>query len=230
MGDRDTRLDYQLGKCFNCGSNDVTINAPLYCSPQCRQSAELVRYVRARRRECRDREPEIVEAIRTRMAMVLGGGYPEQQRRVPEETRRLVFERANGHCQECGRVLIFGQSAEDPDSIATIQHVSGSSNELDNLLAFCRRCNLADAQSRFVPVGAGSEEAQLAIDLQSRWMPEEPLRVCDDDTRWSGIWRQLTREAKEVLRLDAEIAASADDRDLPGFKGWTEQGTPIQEF
>ena len=229
MGD-EHRPEYELGTCFNCGSTDVTIGAPLYCSPQCRQSAELVRYVRARRREGRDGEPDIVEAIQTRMAMVLGGCYPEQQRRVPEATRRLVFERAKGRCQEYGRELTFGQPADDPESVATIQHVSGSSNDLDNLLAFCRRCNLADAQSRFVPVESGSAEAQLANELQNRWMSEEPMRICDDETRWNGIWRSLTNGAKEVLRRNAEIEDSADDRDLPGFKGWTEQGTPIQDF
>ena len=57
-----------------------------------------------------------------------------------------------------------------------------------------------------------------------------PLRICDDDTQWNDIWRDLTKEAKDVIQLEGEKAESSDDRDLPGFMGWTEQGTPIQEF
>ena len=135
-GDLDTYGEFRPGHCVNCGSTGVTLNTPLYCSPRCRQSAELVRYVRARRKEGRDDETLVAEAIRTKMAMVLGGGYPEQQRRVPEEIRRLVFERAGGRCQECERVLVFGQSSEDPDSMATIQQISGNSNDPDDLRAF----------------------------------------------------------------------------------------------
>ena len=229
-GDRDTKLEFEPGRCVNCGGTGVTLNTPLYCSPRCRQSAELVRYVRGCRKDGRDSNPDVLEAIRTRMAMVLGGGYPQQERRVPPEIRRLVFERAGGRCQECGRVLVFDQSSEDPDSVATIQHVSGSSNDPDNLLAFCRRCNLSDAQARFVPVERGSPEAEYATELQIRWTSETPLRLCDDDTQWKDIWRDLTKEAKEVLEFEAEMVESGGDEDLPGFLGWTEQGTPIQDF
>jgi len=186
--------------------------------------------VRARRKEGREDEPDIVEVIRTRMAMVLGGGYPQQQRRVPIKIREFVFERANGHCQECGRELIFDVSAKDSDSIATIQHVSGNSDNPDNLLAFCRRCNLNDAQSRFVPVEPDSAEAKYAMSLRKRWLSEVPLRICDDGTQWNEVWRDLTKKAKEFLRHETESAESADDADLPGFSGWTEQGTPIQDF
>ncbi|MGH9056425.1 MAG: hypothetical protein ACRDYY_11285 [Acidimicrobiales bacterium] len=36
-------------------------------------------------------------------------------------------------------------------------------------------------------------------------------------------------ETREVLLLREDIGESAGDEDLPGFLGWTEQGTPIQE-
>lgn len=228
--DRDANLAFEPGRCVNCGSTEITLNTPLYCSPRCRQSAELVRYVRRHRKNGTDANPDVVEVIRTRMAMVLGGGYPEQQRRVPERIRQLVFKRAGGRCRECGRFLVFDQYPEDPDSVATMQHVSGSSNDPDNLRAFCRRCNLSHAQSRFVPVEPGSAEAEYAMELRIRWTSETPLCICDDDTRWNDIWRDLTKEAKEVLQIDAEVVESGDDRDLPGFMGWTEQGTPIQEL
>lgn len=225
-----TEPAFEPGRCVNCGGADVTLKAPLYCSQRCRQSAELVRYVRACRRDGRDRNPDVIEAIQTRMAMVLGGGYPEQERRVPPEIRRLVFDRAQGQCQECGRAMIFEPSSDDPDSVATIQHVSGNSNDPDNLLAFCRRCNLADAKSRFVRVKPGSAEAEYAMELRLRWSSETPLRICDSDTNWKDIWRELSQQAKEVLEFETELAEAASDEDLPGFIGWTEQGTPIQDF
>jgi len=69
----------------------------------------------------------------------------------------------------------------DPDAVATIQHVHGNSNELSNLKAFCNRCNLADVQSRFVPIEPGSAPAALAFELRARCSSPEPLRLCDDD-------------------------------------------------
>ena len=227
---RDPKSEFESGRCVNCDGDGVTLKTPLYCTPRCRQSAELIRHVRACRRDGRDRNPDVVEAMGTRLAMVLGGGYPQQERRVPSETRQLVFERAGGKCQECGRVLSFDPTSEDPDSVATIQHVSGNSSDLDNLLAFCRRCNLADAQSRFVPVAPGSAEAEYATELRLRWTADKPLRICDDDQRWNDIWRDLAKEAKDALEFEAELIAAGSDEDLPGFPGLTEQGTPIQDF
>ena len=205
------------------------MSTPLYCSPRCRQSAELVRYVRARRKEGRESEPDIAEAIRTKLAMVLGGGYPERERYVSEKTRKLVFQRARGRCQQCGRLLVFDSTSEDRDSIATIQHASGNSNDPRRLLAFCRRCNLDDARSRFVPVEPDSREAEYAMELRHRWSSPTPIRICDDDARWNQIWRDLAKRAKETIQLEVEKEGSYGDVDLPGFQGWTDQGTPIQD-
>lgn len=224
------RLHYLPGCCANCDSPEVTVKAPLYCSPQCRQSAELVRYVRACRRDGRDQLPDVDEAIRMRMAMVLGGGYAERERRVSPEVRDEVFRRARGHCEECGRAMDFEGTTGNPDAIPTIQHVHGDSNDLSDLKTFCRRCNMADAQSRFVPVEQGSSEAALAAGLRTRWTASEPLRLCDDDRQWNAIWRELTRSAREAIKISEDLDDAAADEDLPGFQGWTEQGTPIQEF
>jgi 5-methylcytosine-specific restriction endonuclease McrA len=192
--------EYIIGSCANCDSPAVTVETPLFCSQRCRQAAELVRYVRACHRDGRDQRDDVKEAIQMKLAMVLGGGYPERERAVPPEIRAEVFRRANDRCEECGRALDFDSSSGDPDAIPTIQHVQGNSNDLSNLKAFCRRCNMADAQSRFVPVAASSSEAVMADELMRRWSSLEPLRLCDDDEQWKGIWRQLTRSARERLR------------------------------
>jgi hypothetical protein len=54
---------YTIGTCANCDSLDVTTQTPLFCSQGCRQAAELVRYVRACRRDGRAELPDVREAI-----------------------------------------------------------------------------------------------------------------------------------------------------------------------
>lgn len=217
------------GRCVNCDGGGVALTKPLYCSTRCRQSAGLVRYVRGARADGRWDQADVREAIQMRLAMVLGGGYPESMRRVPAATRRAVFDRAAGHCEDCGRVLDFDGSSGDPGATATIQHVAGNSNELDNLKAFCRRCNNADAQAKFVPVAPDSPEALAAAELKARWLAVRPSRPCDDHQSWDSTWKRLASEAKEEIRAQEDLEESAGCEDLPGFLGYTEQGTPIQE-
>lgn len=221
---------FEPGLCANCDSSAVTVKTPLFCSQWCRQVAEFVRYARACRRDGRDQQPDVKEAIKMRAAMVLGGsGYPERERRVTLEVRAAVFERAEGKCEGCGRVLDFDRSSADPDAIATIQHRRNNSSDLDNLRAFCRRCNIADAQSRFVPVETGTVPAAIARYLSIRVTAPTPLRLCDDDQQWKTIWQGLSREAKAVIEEHGLDEDAYGDEDLPGFLGWTEQGTPIQD-
>ena len=221
---------YVSGACANCDSPNVTAQSPLFCSPRCRQAAQLVRYVRACQRNGRDQRADVQEAIRTKKAMILGGGYPEQERQVPPETRAEVFRRAGGRCENCGRPLDFERSTGDPNAVPTIQHVSGNSSDLSNLKAFCWRCNVADAETRFVPVEPGSLAALMAADLARRCSSQEPLRLCDDEQHWEGSWRELARSARELISEQQDMEDMAGDEDLPGFQGWTDQGTPIQDF
>ena len=145
------------------------------------------------------------------------------------EIRAAVFSRADGRCEECGRVLDFDQSNADPDAMATIQHVEGDSSDLANLKAFCRGCNNADARTHFVPVTAGSPAHHLAVQLRQRWTAPSPLRVCDDQARWPTLWRDLKAANLQVIAERDAFNDAADDEDLAGFLGWTDQGTPIQD-
>lgn len=187
--------------------------------------AELVRYVRRCRSDGRWARPDVQEAIRTRLAFVLADGYAEYERRVSNKVRDEVFQRANGRCEQCGRVLDFNGIGGDPDSVATIQHVRSNSNDPADLKAFCRRCNLDDAHSRFVPVQPGSKQEAVLTQFRLRSSSPTPLRVCDDEKRWPTIWKDLKRQALEAI-AEAECGS---DEDLPGFLGWTDQGTPIQD-
>lgn len=196
--------EFVAGRCVNCDGTPVTVASPLYCSQGCRQAAELVRYVRSATADGRIAQADVREAVQMRMAMVLAGGYPEAERRVSAALRRAVFERAGGKCEECGRDLDFDGSSDDPDAVATIQHKAGNSNDVENLAAFCRRCNNADAQAKFVPVQPGSPQALLAQELRIRWTAPKPLRACDDHETWGSVWRRYNREAKELLQARTE--------------------------
>ena len=191
--------DFLPGHCINCGSPNVTTHAPLFCTQLCRQIAEVVRYVRACSHDGRVEQPDVCEAIQMRVAHVLGGGYPEREREVSPAVRSAVFERAGGRCENCGRVLDFAGTSGDLDAQPQIQHVAGSSSEPSNLKSFCRRCNMADAQSKFVPVEPDSSAAALLEELVRRWSSPEPLLVCDDDRQWRYTWRGFARAARDVI-------------------------------
>jgi 5-methylcytosine-specific restriction endonuclease McrA len=243
-----TQPHFTPGLCANCDCPDLT-GKKLFCSDLCRSTAKLVRYVRSCRNDGRYALPDVREAIQMKVAHVAAGGYSERERRVPPETRAEVFRRADGRCEQCGRLLDLDRSTGDPNAVATIQHVAGNSNDLSNLKAFCMGCNMGDAQSRFVPVEEGSSQEAVIADLQQRSFSPTPLRLCDDEKIWDMIWRKLLsdplgilhavqtegREAFVAQREPGEVLdyedddPYGDDMDLPGFLGWTDQGTPIQD-
>lgn len=200
-----TRSQFVPGLCANCGSSGVTVASPLYCAELCKQSASLVRYVRGCRADGRDHLPDIQETIQMRIASVLGGGYPERARHVSDDVRAAVFARAAGLCESCGRKLDFDRTTGDPDLIPTIQHMQGNSSDLSNLRAWCRRCNLDDAEARFVPVEAGSSQDAYAQELRIRIESPQALLLCDDEKQWNGIWRQLAKEAKEAIQHRGDL-------------------------
>jgi hypothetical protein len=140
--------------------------------------AETIRSVRSCHADGRDQRPDVQEAIQTRIAMVLGGGYPERERRLAEKIRAEVLQ------------------------------------------AWCRRCNLADAQSRFVPVQPGSPQEVMLAEIRLRCTAPTPLRLCDDETRWPKIWRNLNRQALEAL----EEEEADGDEDLPVFSAGPSRG------
>jgi hypothetical protein len=186
------------GRCLNCDEPRVTSSAPLYCSEVCRQTATTVRYVRARTRDGRIVDLDVQEAIEMRVAHILAGGYPEKARYISAQLRESVLRGARGHCQKCGRPF----DGDDLDATATIQHMSGSSPERSNLQAWCRRCNMADAQSRFTPLPDDSPQSSVFEAIRTRWESPLPLRACDDDERWEANWRRYARLVKATLAFE----------------------------
>ena len=73
-------------ECLNC---DQPIDgAKLFCSSLCRQTAKTVRYARAVQTDGRIARADVAEAVRIKIGSILGGGYPDQERRLSEAKRQ----------------------------------------------------------------------------------------------------------------------------------------------
>lgn len=180
--------------CANCDRTFTATGARspgyIFCAPLCRETAKHVRWARRHYFGGTIDHPDIAEALRTRIAFVLSGGYPEQARRVPPAVREQVLTRSGGKCQRCHRRFETGPDAGDRR--ATIQHLHGSSNDLENLRAWCSRCNTRDVQSRMRPV-TDPAKLKLARAFTRRYTSKRPTRACDDQRRWENAWRTIAR-------------------------------------
>ncbi len=191
-------------QCANCDAALEIENQTLFCGEFCTQLASFVRYARRVVRDpVRSVDSEVREAIRTRMAILIGGGYPERARRLTDEQRSAIIERDEGKCVRCG------------EPANEIDHIAGSASDPSNLQLLCDRCHNAKTKQAFVP--ASPEQSAWARDLwETRIFVEQPTRLCDDDQRWDSVWRKLKSERGERLweRLVDETGLRRED-----FKG-----------
>lgn len=182
--------------CPNC--DKLLTEAKLYCSEVCRQEAKFVRYVRSCRSDGRSFQEDVQEAIRIRLAMILSGGYPEQERRIPDLIRQAVIARDKGRCQSCG----------NPGD--QIDHMHSNSAELDNLQLLCDVCHRHKTMASFITVTAESHpEAWLKAEaLRLRTEAPEALRLCDAE-EWAALWHRIASERRQIRkqRLCLEAAA-----------------------
>ncbi len=180
--------------CLNCGQS--VRKAKLYCSELCAQEASFVRYVRGCYRDGRDQQPDVQAAIQIKLAMILGGGYPEQERQLPKSVREAVFKRDKGRCQKCG------QPGDQ------IDHICGSSNDMNNLQLLCRACHNQKTKDSFVRITAESHPKEWAKvkNLYCRIETTEPIQPCDGED-WENIWRQILSERRQVIKGVDEYAS-----------------------
>lgn len=91
------------------------------------------------------------------MATIIDDTWVECSKRksIPKATRRLVYEKYNGHCAYCGREIKLGEMQVDhiipimrsyygakEDALKVRQMmVDGTINDIDNLMPACRACN-----------------------------------------------------------------------------------------
>jgi len=179
--------------CANCLEPLAQDQRSLYCSELCSDTTKDVRYIRRKIRSSEEwNAPEVREAVRTRPAHLLAGGYHEKARRIPVETRALVISRDDGACVECG------ESGEE------IDHISGDSNEPSNLQLLCRSCHHARTALQMGPASA-EQEAWIRKLFVERIYPDAPAYRADDHLHWGDIAHGLYRQ--RVRRLAAAAKA-----------------------
>ncbi len=173
--------------CANCVSPLPAEIAGLFCTPWCQETASSVRYFRRVFRDGRSQNPDVQEAIGTRLAFLTAGGYAALGRTLSPSTRAQVIDRDQGQCVSCG---LAGNE---------IDHIDGSSPDLANLQLLCHQCHAAKTAAAMVPA---SEEHRALVEglMIDRVMPEQPRLLADDDQSWATTWRRLTTERKERLR------------------------------
>jgi 5-methylcytosine-specific restriction endonuclease McrA len=185
---------FSIDRCISCDAKLEIENQTLFCTEFCKQVAQFVRYARGVIRDpSRANDPEVSEAMRIRMAILLGGGYPERARRLNVAQRTAIIERDGGRCRRCG------------EPANEIDHIAGSSSDPSNLQLLCDRCHNDKTKSTFVP--ANEEQRAWAQELwDTRIFAEQPLRLCDDETKWKQEWRTLKIQRTDQLwkRLEEE--------------------------
>ena len=176
--------------CLNC-DRALDEDHPLFCSDRCREIAKAVRYGRAVNADGRiDRDPTVEEALKIKIAIAVGGGYPTKQRALTKYQRRVIFERDAQKCQACGA------KATEIDHIGA--GIDENINHPDNLQALCSECHRDKTRSGFRP--ANETEIVELISIQERIHSPECLRKCDIPD-WKEGWRGLRSERLEQLRL-----------------------------
>jgi 5-methylcytosine-specific restriction endonuclease McrA len=200
---RETANELLISSCFveDCCANCLDYldgwNGGLFCSELCQQTASVVRYWRAVERDGRVDRSDVKKALQVRMAHLLDGGYPEKARRLSDRMRELVWERDRGRCRVCG------EPGEEVD------HIRGSSGELDNLQLLCTPCHLRKTTSGMER--ASDDDLKLISDLhRSRVVPDVPMYLCDDELRWRSVWSGLRKARRDRLREELAIDLGED--------------------
>lgn len=186
--------------CANCLKQLPDALDGLFCSELCMQTADTVRYWRRVARDGRAQRPDVRNAIRTRVAFLLAGGYGARARRLSHEVRSAVIARDGGVCRRCGKPGI------------DIDHIGGDSAELSNLQLLCKECHNAKTRSRMVPASA---EQIATIDqlYAERVKPAVPILLADDEVRWQHEWRALKKARRDRL-FERLLDAGLDPEDF----------------
>lgn len=189
--DRGPTGAWTVGCCANCDAPLDRDRDVLFCSSHCRSYAGDVRYFRRCRREGRDTDPEVAEALHIRLVHLVCAGYDEDARRVAPELRTEVLGANGGLCAIC---------AKRP--AVELDHIDGPSGARANLQGLCEPCHHAKTATHFSPMGP--EQLARRDAFLVRVQADPPLRACDDDLGWNGCWRRLRAETRAWRFADAE--------------------------
>jgi hypothetical protein len=192
--------------CASCDAALEMENQTLFCSEFCLQVADFVRYARGVIRDpARANDPEVTDAIKVRMAILMGGGYPAKVRHLSDEQRAVITERDGGVCKECGAPA------------NEIDHIAGSSADPSNLQLLCHQHHMDKTKGSFVPANAGQKAWANEL-WDTRIYVDTPLRLCDNRERWGKEWRALKKERAERLWERLEEDTGCERIDFKGMK------------
>jgi hypothetical protein len=223
------RAPYNPILCVNCfepiPSNKRT--DALTCCRACQQIAEGVRGLRRWVSFPGNvlNMDEIDQRQRFVCCAVSKDGYDKHARSIPPELRDFVFQRAGYQCDLCGKPQ--GNSLE---SMLTIQHMRGASNDPDDLRAYCRQCNTIEAlcmvTSNQLASYSPEQLARLNLvevenpdalrephievlmrEIQLRVLAAAPILPCDDSDAWKDHYRVFQGERRNHLKAERAAAA-----------------------
>ncbi len=182
--------DDEVGICQNCDTPltlEQARRGTLFCGEKCRQTAKTVRYARAALQDGRyERDSLVRQAVDTRIAMILGGGYPAKARALSREEREAIFVRDDQRCRLCGAPA------------TEVDHIAGSSSDPANLQALCGPCNLAKARAHFR--SATPKETAEGNAIWARIRATQPIRLCDDEKQWDELRKEIATEQRKRAR------------------------------
>lgn len=186
--------------CLNCDS-PVWRDWWLYCSLRCRAVAKAVRYARGVSADrARADDPLVQDAIRTKIAFAVAGGYDEAARRLTPSQREAVFARDGRRCRRCGN------PATEIDHIGTATSAEDL-NHPDNLQSLCWACHREKTQTSMRP--ATSQE-QLEIEaILARIHQSDAARVCDEPGYDQHTIRAQRSAIAAAVRKGDRVAAHA---------------------
>lgn len=156
----------------------------LFCSSWCAEISAAVRYQRATGRDGRFDRADVRWAVQVQNAFLLGGGYQALGRDLDTGTHLQVKTRDDGKCRLCGKAG------------TEIDHIDGSSADLDNLQLLCSDCHRAKTAESLVPA-LPEEQAQLVGMYLTRVVPDVPTLLADDESEWRHRWRGLKKARKQ---------------------------------
>lgn len=163
--------------CPACGESTTSKRSP-YCGEGCREVSGFVRQVRAAIRSgtLSDDRRAVMEQV---FWSLLGGGYPNRLKEVPQSNVRKVLERDGYRCHRCG-----GEADQ-------IEHLRTACNRPINLGAVCRSCQTTREMGDPNFLGE-AEVIQLRAEVGGRIVASQPARRCDDPESWD--WRAFLNE------------------------------------
>jgi predicted nucleic acid-binding Zn ribbon protein len=196
-------IDDHCANCLDPLPEDIEA---LFCSTWCSEISASVRYQRRVFRDGRIDDPDVRLALSIRNAFLLIGGYGSLGRTLPVSTRAEVKTRDGGRCTRCGK----------PG--AEIDHIDGSSPNLDNLQLLCSECHKRKTSENLVPATAESRALLHSLFI-SRVLPDVPTLLADDEFAWDKTWRGLKAARKKrftdrLIEMGIEIGGLKTRADM----------------